>query len=220
MTDDFDPHETDVTFAEWSGLFPEIVETDRLRLERLSRDRIDLHAFYEVCAHDPDIEEVTEHLTWGPHPHPKSTFEFVTAMEDAWDEAENATYLVRPHGADTFSGGAGLGVDWEKRTGILGVWLRKRFWGRGYSGERAAALIALVFERLDLELVAVDHMVGNEQSRRAIEKYVEHFGGRHEGLFRNRGLKDGEPVDHHRYSISREEYRENRPEDVTVADRE
>lgn len=216
MTDDFDPHETDVTLAEWTGLFPAVIETERLRFERLHRDRVDLHAFYEVCAHDPDIEEVTAQLTWEPHAHPKETFEFVTAMEAAWDEGENATYLVRPHDAETFAGGTGIGIDWDRRTGTLGMWLRKRFWGRGYSGERAAALLALAFERLDLELVAVDHMVGNEQSRRAIEKYVERFGGRHEGLLRNRGLEDGEPVDHHRYTISREEYRASRAGDVTV----
>jgi ribosomal-protein-alanine N-acetyltransferase len=203
-----DQHDTAVTFAEWTGLFPERVETDRLELRRLSRETVDLQAFYEVCAHDDGIDEVTEHLTWDPHPHPRSTHEFVTAVADAWADGESATYLVHPNEADTFAGGCGLHVDWERRTGTLGTWLRKRFWGRGYSGERAAALLALAFEELDLELVVVTHEVGNENSRRAIEKYVDHFGGREEAYMRNAIVKDGEPADQRRYSVSREEYRD------------
>lgn len=241
-----DPHDTDVAFDDWSGLFPERVETDRLVLRRLSRETVDLHAFYDVCAHDEDIDEVTEYLTWDPHPHPESTREFVAAMEDAWDDGEVATYLVEPKGtargawttsigegsepqddasgpqhdasgpqhdasnprdgANTFAGGCGLTLDWERRTGTLGLWLRKRFWGRGYSGERAAALIRLAFEHLDLDLVAVAHEAGNENSRRAILKYVQHFGGRDEAHLRAAGVNDGEPVDHLRYTISRAEY--------------
>ena len=202
-----DPHETAVEFADWEGLFPERVETDRLVLRRLSRETIDLREFYDVCAHDDGIDRVTEHLTWDPHPHPESTREFVTAMEDAWDDGEGAHYLVFPREAETFAGGCGLTLDWDRRTGTLGMWLRKRFWGRGYSGERAAALLALAFDHLDLELVAVSHEAGNENSRRAIRRYVDHFGGREEAYMRNAVVADGEPVDQRRYSISRAEYR-------------
>jgi RimJ/RimL family protein N-acetyltransferase len=89
------------------------------------------------------------------------------------------------------------------------MWLRKPFWGRGYSGERAAALMELAFERLDLELVAVTHLVGNEKSRRAIEKYVEAHDGRHEGRLRNRDATGEDPRDLHRYTVSAEEYRDS-----------
>jgi RimJ/RimL family protein N-acetyltransferase len=203
------PHDTDVTFDDWSGLFPERVETDRLKLRRLSTETVDLRAFYGVCAHDDDIDEVTEYLTWDPHPHPKSTREFVAGVEDAWEEGESATYLVHPKSTDTFAGGCGVHVDWDRRSAELGMWLRKRFWGRGYSGERAAALVQLAFEELDLELVVVTHEVGNDNSRRAIEKYVDHFGGREDAVLRNGVAVDGEPRDLRRYSISREEYRES-----------
>lgn len=53
--------------------------------------------------------------------------------------------------------------------------------GRGYSGERAGALLELAFDRLDLATVAVSHLPDNENSKRAVEKYVERFGGRYEG---------------------------------------
>lgn len=38
---------------------------------------MNLGAFDEACAHDEDIEAVTEHRPWYPHPHQESTREFV-----------------------------------------------------------------------------------------------------------------------------------------------
>jgi len=202
------PHDTDVTFDDWTGLFPERIGTDRLVLRRLSRETVDLHDFYDVCAHDDGIEAVTEYLAWDPHPHPKESHDFLAAVEADWAEGESAQYAIFPREADTFAGCCGLSFDWERRSATLGLWLRKRFWGNGYSGERAAALLALAFDHLDLELVAVTHEAGNDNSRRAIRKYVDHFGGREDAYMRNGAVTGGGPVDQRRYSIDRAEYRD------------
>lgn len=192
-------------------LFPETVETDRLRLERLT-ESVDCFEFYEVCSSDPGIEAVTEYLPWSPHETVKETWEFLAHADEQWAAGEAAQYAVRPRdgedGAGEIAGATGISVDWDTRSVELGCWFRRRFWGRGYSGERAAALLELAFERLDLELVEVTVVDGNEQSRRAVEKYVEAHGGRHEGLLRNaRAGQDGEVVDLHRYTVSQAEYR-------------
>jgi hypothetical protein len=61
----------------------------------------------------------------------------------------------------------------------------------------------------DLDLVAVAHYPDNGKSKRAIEKYVERYGGRQEGLFRNNIVyADGTVVDEVRYTVSQTEYRE------------
>ncbi|WP_256297068.1 GNAT family N-acetyltransferase [Haloarchaeobius salinus] len=214
-----------VELTDWEGLLPRRIDTDRLTLLPSTPEVLDPLAFYRVCSGDPAIDEVTEHLTWEPHATPKETLEFLEMTREGLDAGEDASYQLyvepadapgdidgpSPRGpyADTdlvLAGGAGMGIDWDRRTGTLGTWLRKPFWGRGYSGERAAAFVALAFECLDLEVVAVEHVAGNENSRRAIGKYVERFGGRKEGALRNWALKDGEPVTQHRYSITREEY--------------
>jgi RimJ/RimL family protein N-acetyltransferase len=227
-----------------------VIETERLRLERETRDAVDLHAYYQVCSSDPGIDEVTEYLSWEPHDHPGETAEYLDSVEERWEDRENAGYLVRPKDPDAapdvehrvvlddeygpYAGSTGLGTDWDRRSAGLGLWLRKPFWGRGYSGERAAALLELAFERLDLEVVEVSHEVGNEKSRRAIEKYVDRFGGpaseasgtssraersdggRREGRLRNDvGAEDG-PTDQVRYTSSREEYEANRPDELGV----
>ncbi|WP_238717555.1 GNAT family N-acetyltransferase [Natronorubrum halophilum] len=91
-------------------------------------------------------------------------------------------------------------------TGKPAIWLRKQFCGRGYSAERARDG-RLAFERLSLDLVAVPVEDGNEKSRRAVETYVETNGGQYDGIIRNSTVRlGGDVVDHHRYTISREQY--------------
>lgn len=191
-------------------VFPERIESDRLTLERLTREHIDLFELYRISSQDPGIDDVTQYMPWSPHDSIKETIDFVEQVEQAWAEDEAATYVIRPRegedGAGEIAGITELSCDWDRRTGELGIWLRQRFWGRGYSGERAEQLIALAFERLDLELVAVTHHVENEQSQRAIEKYVEAHGGQRDGLLRNWIPYDGEVADEYRYTITRPQY--------------
>ncbi|WP_435093022.1 GNAT family N-acetyltransferase [Halorubrum sp. N11] len=194
-------------------MFPETIETDRLRLEPRWPENVDLDDCYRICSSDPGIDDVTEYVTWDPHETKKETLEFLERGRERWEDGEAAGYVIRPRegedGAGEIAGFGGLSVDWEKRTAVLGTWLRKRFWGRGYSGERAAALVEVAFADLDLDLVAVSHLPENEQSRRAIEKYIDRLGGRREGLLRNHvTFMDGSVHDEVRYSISQDEWRE------------
>ena len=201
-------------------MLPEFIETDRLRLEPRTPDYVDPLTLYEYCNTDaPHIDEITEHLPWGPHSHPKETVEFLERGAKKRDDHKVAPYVVRPRegedGAGEIAGFAGLNLDWEKDSAELGCWFRKPFWGRGYSGERALGLAELAFEHLDFELLTVTHLPGNEQSERAITKYVERMGGRREGLMRNAGVESiehGGAVDLVRYSISQAEYRDAAPE--------
>ncbi|RQH00127.1 GNAT family N-acetyltransferase [Natrarchaeobius oligotrophus] len=194
-------------------MFPQSIETDRLRLESIRSDRLDVLELYEICSSDPGIDEVTAHLTWSPHETPKETLEFVTEARTNHESGETGTYVIRPRdgeaGAGEIAGLCGFETDWKRRTMSLGIWLRRRFWGRGYSSERAAAFVALAFERLGLDLVSVSADVENERSNRAIRTYVDAHGGRRDGLVRNWIVVNGEPTDCYRYSISRTEWRES-----------
>ena len=195
-------------------LFPRVIETDCLRMEALTPETVDVFEFYEICSRDPGIEEVTRYVTWDPHATPKETLEHVEDAAERFADDDGAIYLIRPsrdeQGAGEIAGDTAAIVDWDRRTMTLGIWLRKRFWGRGYSGERAAAMMQLAFDRLDLEVVSVSHHVDNEPSRRAIERYVEAHGGRREGRLRNYlAFEDEGPVDLVRYTIHRDEWDEH-----------
>lgn len=191
-------------------LFPERVETDRLVLEALRPDTVDPLTYYEHAS-GAAADEVTTYLPWDPHEHPKETLDALRDAEAAREAGEHAEYVIRPRdgedGAGTFAGTTGIYPKWDRQTATFGIWLRPRFWGRGYSGERAAAMLRLAFDRLDLKFVAVSHIDGNEKSRRAVETYIERFGGQHEGLLRNWQVNDdGTVVDMHRYTITHAQY--------------
>lgn len=205
-----------------ADIFPERVVTDRLRFEPLTRDNVDVHEFYRICsgqADDGDFEAVTAYLAWSPHEHPKETRAFLRGVEERFEEGESAEYVISPRegedGAAEIAGVTAIHTDWDRQVATFGTWLRRPFWGRGYSGERAAAFIEVAFEHLDFDVVAVTHEAGNEKSRRAIEKYVDAHGGRHEGRLRNfMADQDGRITDQHRYTIASEEYRDADTPDV------
>ncbi|MFB6068506.1 MAG: GNAT family N-acetyltransferase [Halobacterium sp.] len=193
-------------------MFPETLHTDRLRLERCCRENVPVREFYDAASHrNPHIEEITAYLSWEPHDSMKVSHDTLEHFEDAWDDGEVATYAVRPRdgedGAGELAGTCGLTCDWDRDCATLGLWLRKQFWGRGYSGERADALLEVAFDRLDLGVVAVTHHAGNEKSRSAIESYVDRHGGRREGVLRNHGEHPDGAVDEARYTITQDEWR-------------
>lgn len=196
-------------------MFPTEIETDRLRLVRLHRENVSTRELYRQMNRDAhDMDEISEYVMWEPQTTMKDTSEYLAEVEEQWEERKQATYVVYPRsgeeGAGTFAGVTNLHIGWDRRTGELGIWLRKPFWGRGYSGERADALMELAFERLDLELVGAAHQDGNEKSKRAVETYVEANGGQYDGVLRNWISKEDEVRDLHRYTVSREQYRASR----------
>ncbi|WP_137289964.1 GNAT family N-acetyltransferase [Natronorubrum halophilum] len=191
-------------------MFPERIETDRLSLERISHNSVDVFDLHELYSDGDDTEEMFEYWDSVPHETVKETYNYVDEAEELWDDLEGAKYVIRPNEdedeAGVIAGTTGLYPHWEKRSANLGILLDKQFWGRGYSGERADALLSVAFDRLDLELVVAAHIDGNENSRRAINKYVERYGGQYEGLLRNWLSLSDTVADVHRYTVSREEY--------------
>lgn len=217
-------------------MLPAVIETERLWLVPRDPDHVDVTAAYEACRHGAEgIEAVTRYVPWSPHDHPKETREFLERGAEARADWERLGYAIVPGAGESpdgyersgdgrpgeLAGFCGLGIDWDRGIADLGLWLRRRFWGRGYSGERAVALAEVAVERLDLELIAVTHHVDNDNSRRAIERYVDRMGGRREGVLRNEiTAADGNEVgDAVRYSVSAAEFREADPDrEVTLYD--
>lgn len=192
-------------------MFPTEIETNRLQLVRCCRENITTKELYQQMKHDaPNMAEINEYVLWKPHQTMKDTHEHLDEIERQWENRDQATYLIYPQkheeGAGTFAGVTNLHFGWERRAAELGIWLRKPFWGRGYSGERADALMELAFKQLDLELIGAAHHDGNERSKRAIKKYIEAHGGQYDGILRNWIPKDDEVRDLHRYTVSHEQY--------------
>ncbi len=194
-------------------VFPETVRTDSLRLAPLSPDTVDVFEFYDLFAASAEAtQDVYEFLPMEPFGTPKDARDLLEGAVAEWADADAAKYGVWP-GEDDVAGMAALSPDWERRRASLAVILAKQYWGQGYAGECATALAAVAFDRLDLELVTLGYDEGNERSARAIEKFVDRWGGQYDGVRRNETVRGDEVVDAHEYSVTREAFRRARTEE-------
>lgn len=150
-------------------LFPKEMKSDRLRYERLHPENIDPFELYKhVRIGAPNVEEITEYVAWSPYEHPKEAFDWVERCGNLFEDGKDATYVLRieqGNHAGELAGLAGIHPSWDRRLATMGTWIRKQFWGQGYSGERAAQMLELAFDRLGLDVVAVTHDPENETSR-------------------------------------------------------
>lgn len=193
-------------------MFPERLSTERLRFEQFCHDTISARELYTHASHvSPTIDEETEYLPWDPLRTVKDADERIDRFEALWEAGDRAEWVITPNesedGAGDVAGSAGLIFQWEKDLALLAIWLRKPFWGREYSGERADALLTVAFEYLDVGVVAIPIHSENAKSYRAVSKYVDRHGGRYEGVLRNHAGRYDQPADHHRFSISQDEFR-------------
>ena len=84
----------------------------------------------------------------------------------------------------------------------LGYWLGKPFWGRGYIPEATECLLDFLFMQTDCPRVWCSHFLGNEKSKRVIEK----CGFRPEFLQEREWPAIGKKLTEQFYSIRKVEY--------------
>ena len=84
-------------------MFPSVVETERLRLRRATRELLDPPDAYRYFSetHSDTVAEETRYVAWCPHETPKETRDFFESAEERWDEGESAVYAIYPTRART-----------------------------------------------------------------------------------------------------------------------
>lgn len=190
------------------NLFPERIETSRLVFEPISHETVDPFTFYEFVSRDGWQGHATEHMPWFRFQRLDQVIDFIDKAEQQWTDGNTARYLLRSkeEGGELI-GTTGYGPEWDSQRAGSGIVLAKQYWGREYGLERASVFIELTFERYDLDAYYTTCAASNTPSRRMIEKYVEKYGGRHEGLLRQHSPRpSGEVTDQHRFTILRSEY--------------
>jgi ribosomal-protein-alanine N-acetyltransferase len=95
--------------------------------------------------------------------------------------------------ADEAIGGIGLefGADVHRFTAELGYWLGEPFWGQGIMTEAVRLFTAWAFENFEVHRLHAAVFVGNEASRRVLEK----AGFQREGCLRANVFKNGRIMD-------------------------
>ncbi|MFC7096778.1 GNAT family N-acetyltransferase [Halobaculum marinum] len=198
------------------AFFPRRIETERLRFEPLTPEATDPFDLYEFVSRDDWRGVATDHMSWFRFDRVDQVATFLDRAAEQRQNRETARYLLRSTEADgDIVGVTAFGPEWEERRAGTGIVLAESYWGREYGLERASAFVELAFERYDLDAFYSTCAADNEPSRRMIEKYVDRYGGRHEGLLRQHSARpSGEVTDQHRFSITRAEY------EAATADRE
>lgn len=198
------------------SLFPTRIETERLVFEPLTPEETDVFELYEFVSRDDWQGAATEHMPWFRFDRIDQVATFIEDAAEQWANRETARYLLRaPADNDGIVGTTAYGPEWDGRRAGSGIVLAEEYWRREYGLERASVFIELTFECYDLDAFYTTCAAENEPSRRMIEKYVDRYGGRHEGLLRQHSPRpSGAVTDQHRFSITRAEY------ESATADRE
>lgn len=94
----------------------------------------------------------------------------------------------------------------EKRIYEIGFHLRPAYWGRGYAGEAARAVMAFAFDKLDAAGLFAGHNPKNDASRRLLIKLG--FRYTHDEYYRPTGLN------HPSYMLEAEEFKAHAEDEV------
>ena len=157
------------------------LETDRLALRLLEpRDAAEL----QRLAGD---WEVARTLARVPHPYEDGLAEqWIASTKVDYEAARGYAFAIERREDRQFLGVVGL----EDREGgklVLGYWLGRPYWGRGYMTEAAGAVVAFGFEELALDRIVVTAMAGNLGSIGVIRKLGFTYRGRERQDFPERG---------------------------------
>ncbi|MDK9697421.1 MAG: GNAT family N-acetyltransferase [Siculibacillus sp.] len=146
-----------------------ILETPRLVLHRPTR--ADAPRMAEL-ANDVAI---AENLSILPHPYGlDDAHAYIDNTEVSAARINLGVYLAGE--ADGFIGTASL-MPRDGERFVVGYWIGRPFWGKGYATEAVQAVVDLAFGRLGVEAVAATARVTNGSSRRVLEKCGFQFAG-------------------------------------------
>lgn len=165
-----------------------------VRFTALSTDRLTLRplrpADAEALHRLVNDFEVTRNLAVVPFPYPRD-------LADEWiasagrDLESGAAYHLAITGhegeEEMLVGVVGLRVDPKGRTGRLGYWVGRRFWGHGVASEAAGRLARWALANLAVDLLIAEVATDNPASAAVLRRVGFRQVGEGIGQFRSRG---------------------------------
>ncbi len=174
-----------------------LIQTDRLTLRPLElSDAPRIEQFVS----DARVALMTASI---PHPYPPGAGEdFVRQVQGDVRNGKSVLWAIVPCGAEALVGTIALRIDRVNAIGELGYWVGVPFWGRGYAGQAAAAVVRYAFETLNLAQVEGYHLVDNPASGRVMQK----AGMRPDGVIRKALGRWDENTELAIYRLTREQW--------------
>ncbi len=153
-----------------------VLSTQRLTLRRMYRT--DTDDMYEY-AHQPIV---TEYLTWAPHPDRRYTARYLSYLSGQYADGAFYDWGVVLRSENKLVGTCGFtSFSEENNSAECGYVISPAYWGRGIAAEALTEVMRFGFSTLGLHRIECRYMIGNDRSRRVMEK----VGMRYEGTYRD-----------------------------------
>jgi ribosomal-protein-alanine N-acetyltransferase len=150
---------------------PEL-ETDRLRLRAMRVcDTDDMYEYAQSA-------EVTRYLLWRPHPNKDYTRRYLEYLAGRYRIGAHYEWAMIHEETGRMIGTCGFAhIDCPHNVGELGYVLNPAFRGQGLVVEAAQRVMRFGFFVMGLHRIEARYMVGNDASRRVMDKLGMQFEG-------------------------------------------
>ncbi len=174
------------------------LHSERLLLRRLTQE--DAQAMYENWACDP---EVTRFLTWSHYTDPAQAQATLRLWEEQYSSSSFYQWGIVPTQLGQPIGTISV-VDYSEKIGLaeIGYCIGQRWWHQGYASEALMAVMAFLFEKVQINRLGARHDCENPRSGHVMKKCGLHF----EGVLRSAGWNNQGIVDIAVYSMLAQEY--------------
>ncbi len=171
--------------------------TERLTLRRMKPS--DSDDMFEYAR----LSDVTEYLLWSPHKCREQTKDYLHYIQKSYRAGNFYDWAVVLNDEKKMIGTCGFTtLDFTHNVAEIGYVLNPRYWGRGIATEAVMRVMDFGFMELNAHRIEAKYMVGNDSSRRVMEKCGMTF----EGVMRSSMFVKGKYRDIGICSIISDEY--------------
>ncbi len=176
---------------------PPIIDTQRLYLRKiLKKDSSDMYEYSKN-------REVTKYLLWEPHMNESYTRKYLAYLQGRYRAGDFYDWAVVWRSREKMIGTCGFTrFNMEANSAEIGYVLNPDYWGYGIAPEVVYAVMKFGFSVLRLHRIEAKYMVGNERSRRVMDK----LGMKFEGIARDSMHVKGRYVSVGTCAILRDEF--------------
>ncbi len=158
------------------------LECDRLILRQMKRS--DAPDMYEYA----QKEEVTKFLLWSPHESLSYTEQYLNYIQSRYRDGDFYDWAIILKSENKMIGTCGFTtIDTENNCGEIGYVINPLYAGNGYACEAVSRILDFGFNEIDLHRIEAKYIVGNEASRRVMEKCNMKFEGVAKGSMKIKG---------------------------------
>ncbi len=162
------------------------LETDRLILRKIKIDDVD-----DMYEYSKD-HNVTKYLVWSPHPDKEYTFEYINYLQSRYKCGDFYDWGIVLKEENKMIGTCGFTrFDYINNSAEMGYVLNSEYHGRGIATEASKCVLKFGFEHLGINRIECKYIIGNDTSRRVMEKNGMTFEGiRREGMLVKGNYRD------------------------------